>query len=97
MNGSSIHEFSKDQKEKTGEDDNVVLLGDGTLSDSGHYAQRGLANSCIEKLFFTNLDPENPPQRAGQRTHRGVWTGNFTRETRPPDGKWQALRARQGI
>jgi hypothetical protein len=59
MNGSPIHEFSKDQKEKTGEDDNAVLiwLGDGTLSDIApkedwwlikRFIQRG--NSSVRML-----------------------------------------------
>jgi hypothetical protein len=73
MNGSSIHEFSKDQKEKTSGDDNAVLLHDGTLSDSGHYAQRGLANSNVRRMIFHQ-------PRSGQPTAASWGALVFSRE-----------------
>jgi hypothetical protein len=82
------------------EDDTVVLLGNGTTPKEVWRTQ------CTKNDFFTKLDPEIHSGELGrarllprklaflQKTQRGVWTGNFTREIMPPDGKWQALRAR---
>jgi hypothetical protein len=42
INGSPIHEFSKDQEKKTGEDDNAVLIWRRDYHVVGHCTQRRL-------------------------------------------------------